>query len=183
MAIFRTIGNAFKPATFVGLALLLGGCALSPFDDDGIVRQVGTTVGTAGKLSEPKDFVKESRPDQQTYQPVGVTPAPHAIPPRAAAGVQSMENELNALRQRNEQAVSAPKPPSPYDGKVEPGYKQPEPPPLPAYTGPKVDVPELRDVAKQAASPPQKSGTPAQKSTNRKPKEKKAATDSAEPTN
>lgn len=173
MAIFRIIGNAFKCATFVGIACALSACALSPFDEDNMLRKAGTAIGTTGKLAEPQEFVKNSRLGEQTYPPVGVTPAPHAVLPKAASGVQAMEAELNALRQRNEQAIAAPRPASPFDGKVEPGFKPPPLAPLPAYTGPKIDVPQPAEPAKVA--------TETKKSTKQKPKDKKPAANSPKP--
>lgn len=176
MTIFAVIGNAVRAATFVGLAFHLGGCALSPFDEDSVLRQAGTQIGTTGKLADPKPFVRDSRPAEQSYPPVGVTPAPHSIPPRPASGVQALEAELTALRQRNEQAVAAPRPASPFDGKVEPGFKPPPPAPLPAYTGPKIDVPAPAN-APAVANPP----APAKKSTARKPNDKKSGAGSDKP--
>lgn len=173
MAIFRFIGNALKCATFVGIACGVSACALSPFDEDNMLRKAGTVIGTTGKLSEPQDFVKNTRQAEQTYPPVGVTPAPHAILPKSAGGVQAMEAELNALRQRNEQTVAAPRPASPFDGKVEPGFKPPPLAPLPAYTGPKIDVPQASEPVAAPVDP--------KKSTKQKPKDKKAAANSSQP--
>ncbi|HRK43779.1 MAG TPA: hypothetical protein PLH11_12125, partial [Gemmobacter sp.] len=126
---FPGLRNAHKAGPAVALALLLSGCALAPFEEDGIFRKVTTTVGATGQLVEPKEFVRENRTGREDYLPVGVTPPQPAIPVRQGASVTALENELNALKARNEQVVSAPRPASPFDGKIEPGYKPPPPPP------------------------------------------------------
>lgn len=177
MAIFIFIRNVLACATLAGCALSLGGCALSPFDEENPLRQAGTVIGTTGKLAEPKPFVKDSRTGADQYPAVGVTPAAPAIPARQGSGVQALENELNAMRQRNEAAVAAKPPPSPFDGKVEPGFKPPPPAPLPAYTGPKIDVPGATAGAK--APPPAPAAK--KKSTLRKPNEKKSGAGSEKP--
>lgn len=171
---FDTARNHLKAGLACALGLTLAGCALSPFDEDGFLRKTTTTVGVTGKLAEPQEFVRESRTGKEEYPPVGVTPPAPAVPVRPSYGVSALENELNALRQRNEQVTSAPRPPSPYDGKIEPGYKPPPPAPLPEYTGPRVEAPGSASTA--AAAPPATAGKPKAKpakSTKRKPNDKK----------
>ncbi|MCZ8374837.1 MAG: hypothetical protein O9342_05625 [Beijerinckiaceae bacterium] len=75
--------------------------------------RVTTTVG------EPAAFVREARPAQQDYIPVGVTPQRTGVQ-RSAAELQAMEKELDAQRQRSRAFANRPKPPSPYDGRVPP---------------------------------------------------------------
>ncbi|MCA0424950.1 MAG: hypothetical protein LCH61_16820 [Proteobacteria bacterium] len=145
-----------------------------------MLRNAGTVIGTTGKLSEPKPFVKDSRTGSTEYPAVGVTPAEPAIRARQGAGVQALENELNALRARNDQAVAAQRPPSPFDGKVEPGFKPPPPKPLPAYTGPKIDVPVAKDATADTPTTA-KALTAKKKSTLRKPNEKKSGAGSGQP--
>lgn len=166
---FGTARNHLKAGLACALGLTLGGCALSPFDEDGLFRKTTTTVGVTGKLNEPADFVRESRTGKEEYPPVGVTPPAPAVPARPAAGVTALEAELNALKQRNEKVTSAPRPPSPYDGKIEPGYKPPPPAPLPAYTGPKVEAPAAAPAPATAGK--QQAGSA--ESTKRKPNDKK----------
>lgn len=75
--------------------------------------RVTTTVG------EPATFVREARPAQQDYIPVGVTPQRTGVQ-RSATELQAMEKELDAQRQRSRAFANRPKPPSPYDGRVPP---------------------------------------------------------------
>ena len=185
MIVFTAPRNPLKAALALVVAAALSGCALSPFDEDSGLRQVTTAIGTTGKLVEPQPFVRTSRPAEQTYPPVGITPAPHSIPVKAAAGVNAMEAELNALKAANDKAAAAPKPASPLDGKVEPGFKPPPQAPIPAYTGPKIDTPATAEAAKataDAAAPKAAAKKPQpKKSTAQKPKDKKAAAQSDKP--
>lgn len=70
-------------------------------------------------LNEPAGFVRESRPAQQDYIPVGVTPQRTGVQ-RSATELQSIEKELDAQRQRSRAFANRPKPPSTYDGRVPP---------------------------------------------------------------
>lgn len=173
MIVFATPRNQLKAGLALLLAAAVGGCALSPFDEDSTFRRTTTQVGVTSQLAEPADFVKNSRTGSEEYPPVGITPAPPKIPARQGGGIAEFEQQLTALRQRNEQIAAQPRPSSPYDGKIEPGYKAPPPPPLPAYTGPRVDVPEAKAADATAAAD--------KKSTDRKPKDKKAKANSSTP--
>lgn len=172
MIVFIPPRNAIKAVGALALGLALSGCALSPFEEDGVFRQTATSVGVTGKLAEPAPFVQSSRTGQTEYPPVGVTPQRPA-PPQSALGVSQMTTALDQLRQRNETIAATARPASPYDGKIEPGYKPPPLPPVPAYTGPAVASPAEKNAAE---TPP-----PAQKSTNQKPKDKKARPQSSQP--
>ncbi|MCZ8258800.1 MAG: hypothetical protein O9333_01550 [Beijerinckiaceae bacterium] len=70
-------------------------------------------------VTDPAGFVRESRPAQQEYIPVGVTPQRSGVQ-RSATELQSIEKELDAQRQRSRAFANRPKPPSPYDGRVPP---------------------------------------------------------------
>ena len=174
MIVFAALRNPLKAAAIAFGAAALSGCALSPFDEDSGFRKAGTVIGTTGKLAEPQPFVRDSRPADQAYLPVGVTPAPHSVPVKQGAGVAAMEAELNALKAKNELAAAAPKPVSPLDGKVEPGFKQPPPPPIPAYTGPKIDKDVPPEGLRPAATAEAGKKPQPKKSTLQKPKDKKA---------
>ncbi len=163
MRVFSGLRNAIKGLAIVLIGLAGQGCALSPFEEDGVFRRTTTTVGVTGKLAEPEPFVRDSRSPQAEYPAVGVTPQRPAAP-HSADGVVRTAAELDQLRQKNEAIAAAARPASPYDGKIEPGFKPPELPPVPAYSGPAVGT--AAPVA--AVTPPA-----SQKSTKQKPNDKK----------
>lgn len=175
MIVFPVRRNAIKALGSLALCAALGGCALSPFDEDSFFRRTTTKVGVTGQLVEPAPFVKEARTGDTEYPPVGITPQ-RPTPPQSAQGVSQLASQLDQLRQRNETIAATARPASPYDGKIEPGYKPPPLPPVPAYTGPAVASPaekaekNLQSVAPQAA-----------KATSQKPKDKKQPAQSSEP--
>ena len=70
-------------------------------------------------VNEAAPFVRESRPAQQEYLPVGVTPQRTGVQ-RSASELQSIEKELDGQRQRSRAYANRPKPPSPYDGRIPP---------------------------------------------------------------
>lgn len=172
MIVFPQPRNAIKALGCLALGAALGGCALSPFDEDSLFRHTATKAGVTGQLVEPAPFVKEARTGVTQYPPVGVTPQ-RPTPPQSAQGVTQLSSQLDQLRQRNETIAATARPASPYDGKIEPGYKPPPLPPVPAYTGPAVASPaekNVQPVAPQAA-----------KATTQKPKDKKRPAQSTEP--
>lgn len=120
-------GNPISAFAVCSLVLVASGCTLNPFDDDGAVRQTSRQLGLSPNPVERPEFVRRTRPEDMQYLPVGVTPPPR-VPLQSP---QALEAELAAKRAGNEAAANAPKPPSPYDGKIEPGFKPPPPAPLP----------------------------------------------------
>jgi hypothetical protein len=179
MGAFTVRGNPLSVVGACILALGVSACSfagLEPFDDDGAVRQTSRSIGLSPKpVTDTPGFVQASRPQEVGYIPVGVTPPPR-VPLKNA---QQVESELNALRAANEARAAAPKPASPYDGKVEPGYKPPPPPPIP--DGPAVSLPK----APAAAAPPPKRETgpaPQSSASHRKetPEQRKARLERAQ---
>ena len=80
------------PLLLLGAALALAGCA----SDDGLVKAPAEAAGLATTAQEPKAFVRESRPAQTEYIPVGQdlrssqlcpgpTPPPAYVPAGQAA--------------------------------------------------------------------------------------------------
>ena len=136
----RRLGNSLNAAMISAGLLGLGGCALSPFDDDGVFRQVTTAAGATGKLQEPAPFVKEKRPAELEYQPVGVTPT-RTLDARRGEAVQDLEKELRARQATSVEKANRPVPKSQYDGKIEPGFKPPPAPPLPPGSGLEAEAP------------------------------------------
>ena len=133
---FRLRGNPISMFGVCVLGIGLSGCALSPFDDDGVVRATTRSVGLSPNPVQAPGFVQQTRPDELKYVPVGVTP-----PPRVPLGnPKTLEAELAAKRAQNEAAAASQRPPSPYEGRIEPGYKPPKPAPIPD-SGPPLTVP------------------------------------------
>jgi hypothetical protein len=163
------LGNWPNAVFALALALSVGGCALAPFAEDGLFRQATTAVGATGRLQEPAPFVKESRPAEQDYVPVGVTPK-RSVDPRAPGGVSQLEQELRAKQAGSVQQATRPVPPSPYDGKIEPGFKPPPPAPLPEGKAPDLGLrgPQAAPAPVSAPPRPAASRTPANRNTPKK---------------
>jgi hypothetical protein len=77
------------PVLLLGAALALAGCA----SDDGLVKPSAEAIGLATTPQQAKAFVRESRPAQTDYIPVGqdlqsrqLCPGPTPPPPYAPAG-------------------------------------------------------------------------------------------------
>lgn len=137
----RRLGNSPNATLAILAGLLVSGCALSPFEEESFFRRSTTAVGATGKLPEPAPFVRESRPEETTFQPVGVTPK-REIDPRTASGVRDLEKQLRDQQATSVKAATRPATPSTYDGKIEPGFKPPQPPPLPTGKAPDVSAPQ-----------------------------------------
>lgn len=148
MFAFGFRGNPISALAACTLVCGLAGCTLSPFDDDGAVRQISRSVKLSPQATEAPGFVEQSRGRELEFLPVGVTPA--ARTPLKDA--KQLEAELQTKRQQNEAAAAAARPPSPYDGKIEPGYKPPPAAPVPP-SGPNVAAPKAPPPASAAASP------------------------------
>lgn len=129
------------------LVCALGGCTLSPFDDDGLARKTTQTLKLSPSATQPAEFVQQSRPEKLEYVPVGVTP-PARTPLKDP---KAMEKELQSIKDQAQARATAPRPSSPYDGKIEPGFKPPPPPPLPPSAASPITVPQAQPGP--AASP------------------------------
>lgn len=81
--------------------------------------ELSTRLKFRTDVQEAAPFVQQSRPAQQDYLPVGVTPQRTGVQ-RSAAELQAIEKELDAQRQRSRAFANRPKPPSSYDGRVPP---------------------------------------------------------------
>lgn len=89
----------------------------------GQAQQQGTNLGNRlqfrTEVQQPADFVREGRPANPDYIPVGVTPQRTGVQ-RSATELQAIEKELDAQRQRSRAFANRPKPASPYDGRPAP---------------------------------------------------------------
>lgn len=96
----------------VCLVPLLAGCQGGP------VHQAATLGGFATTPREAADFVREKRPENTQYMPIGVAPAPRE-PVKPQDRVKSVEGDLDALRAANEaraaqaKALGSSPPPAP----------------------------------------------------------------------
>jgi len=107
---------------------LLAGCALAPYEDDGITKKAATLAGIAAPTPEPAEFVRAQRPaGEQGYLPVGVTPPAREEAPRDAAAVTALEEELNAARDKSRAFATRPPPQATYDGSTPPKVEKPPP--------------------------------------------------------
>ena len=188
MFVFRSFRNPVSPIVALSLGIALAGCTnnpLTPFDDDGVVRSTTRAVGLSPKPVQAPGFVEQTRKEELEYVPVGVTP-PARTP---LNNPKVMEADLAAKRAANEASAAAPRPASPYAGKIEPGYRAPEPAPIPA--GPELKIPgaAATPAAAPAAKAAPKPAGPAAQSTathrketaeQRKARRQRAATQSGE---
>lgn len=71
------------------------------------VRTVAVKTGIGAERREGPDFVRESRPANLDYTPVGVAPPKPKYAAKPAAGVKSVEAEMDALRAQNEARAQA----------------------------------------------------------------------------
>lgn len=122
--------SLYKVSAFVACGAFLVACApKEPFADDGITRRGASLAGLATPVTAPAEFVRDARPAEPVkFIPVGVTPPKRELQPRAAAGVASLEAELDAQRNAARAFSTRPAPPPSYDGskppKVEPPPKE-----------------------------------------------------------
>ncbi len=88
----------------------------------------GRTFGVTTTVAEPVDFVRRSRTGtEEDFIPVGVTPPPRGVQRRDATGVQKLESDLKAQRDRSNSFARRPAPKSSYDGRVPPRVRPPAP--------------------------------------------------------
>ncbi len=94
------MGNAMKRLFLVLVpALALAGCQTA----NQIVKAPAKLVGFAADAPDPKDFVKQSRPDELNYIPVG-TKVTREAKKMTPAEFRAIEADLDAARTRNEAA-------------------------------------------------------------------------------
>ena len=92
------------------MAGLLGACT-SAGDPGHPLRGAATTVGLATSVGEPKDFVKASRSGRElAYIPIGRGGLERPVAVRNAAGVKSLEAELDRRRDAVEAMARRPLP-------------------------------------------------------------------------
>ena len=126
-SVLRTISVAAAAA--IGGTLLVGCAPREPFADDGITKRGASLAGLASPVTTPVEFVRDGRSGEAPqFIPVGVTPPKRELQPRPAAGVASLEAELDAQRNATRSFSTRPAPPPSYDGskppKVEPPPKE-----------------------------------------------------------
>jgi hypothetical protein len=107
------------------LAALVAGCMA---DGATTAPSTGRTFGVTTTVAEPVDFVRRSRTGtEEDFIPVGVTPPPRGVQRRDATGVQKLESDLKAQRDRSNSFARRPAPKSSYDGRVPPRVRPPAP--------------------------------------------------------
>ncbi len=102
-----------RPAGFVAACIVAGlvGACTSAGDPAHPLRGAATTVGFATTVSEPKDFVKASRSGRElAYIPIGRGGLERPIAVRNAAGIKSLESELDRQRDAVEARARRPLP-------------------------------------------------------------------------
>jgi hypothetical protein len=117
--------KSFAALPAFAIVAALSACMSAPIAEDNATRQAATAIRVATPITEPAAFVRESRPQQTTYLPVGVTPPQRAIQPRAPAGTAALEAELDAQRRASQNFARRPAPRPTYDGSRPPRVQPP----------------------------------------------------------
>lgn len=86
-------------AGLVGLSLICGGCQ----DGAAALRQARLDLGLGQRPVEAPGFLAASRRADDGYLPVGVDAPRPSLPPRNAAGLKSLQDDLERARIRNEE--------------------------------------------------------------------------------
>ena len=116
-------------AAGLAVAALMSACTPAG-DPNHPLRSAATQVGLATNVSEPKDFVKASRSGRElAYIPIGRGGLERPVAVRNAAGVRSLESELD--RQRGRRGCRRPSAPARRRPTASPSPRS-RPPPRPA---------------------------------------------------
>lgn len=100
--------RSFRAASLLlGTALLLSGCATTASErksSGNAFKDLAIWAGFATNAEEPADFVKETRPTDLKYMPMGVTPAGPKKNARKLTPeeLKALEDQLEAARLKNE---------------------------------------------------------------------------------
>jgi hypothetical protein len=84
-------------AICLSLTLILAGCS----GDINPVRDAFSAVGAGPPKVDAPDFVKQTRPQNATYMPIGVSAPERPMKVRNPEQTRQFEAELEALRARN----------------------------------------------------------------------------------
>lgn len=118
-----TAASTNPAATAPAAAVAQAGTTTASRNRTGQAQQPGGNLGNRlqfrTEVQQPADFVREGRPANLDYIPVGVTPQRTGVQ-RSATELEAIEKELDAQRQRSRAFANRPKPASPYDGKPAP---------------------------------------------------------------
>jgi hypothetical protein len=79
-------------------ATALGACS----GDFNPVRDIAVKTGIGAERKEGPEFVRQSRPADLDYTPVGVAAPKPKIAAKGAGGVKAVEGEMDAIRAANE---------------------------------------------------------------------------------
>jgi hypothetical protein len=82
----------------LSLAPGLGACS----GDFNPVRDVAVKTGLGAERKEGPEFVRESRPKELDYAPVGVAPPKPTFRAKTAPDVKAVQGQMDALRAANE---------------------------------------------------------------------------------
>jgi hypothetical protein len=97
--LFRITVKSFAIAGLAGLAACSG--------DANPVRDIAAGVGAGPTMANTPDFVRESRPTNLEYVPVGTAAPARPTAARTATEVKAAEAEMDALKARNDAAARA----------------------------------------------------------------------------
>jgi len=147
MCAFSNGGNPIKAARAGAMALLLAGCATGIADDDRMF-QLGP------KPAEPADFVRTSRPEKLDFVPVAAPVQDRAVPLKSKDQLAKAEADLAAKVSGNRAAAARGRPKSPFDGRIEPGYKPPRPQPVPESTWSNLKAGQAQKSLRKTVEPP-----------------------------
>lgn len=97
--LYRMSVKSFAIAAMAGLAACSG--------DANPVRDIAAGVGAGPTMAKSPDFVRESRPANLDYVPVGTAAPARPTPAKTADEVKAAEAEMDALKARNAAAAQA----------------------------------------------------------------------------
>ena len=116
-------------ARMAKVSLFFGVFTLCACASDPTGKTIPGTTSTALKLTttppEASAFVRESRPSNLDYIPVGVTPSGGSAPKRSPAEVTQLENDLKAQQDKSRGFANRSVPKATYDGKPAPKIAPP----------------------------------------------------------
>lgn len=104
-------GRLAALAAAVGLGL--GGCAGGEQSISTAVKPVASATGFATTVPEPQDFVQKTRPANQDYLPVGVTPPSRGTTLLTKDQLAGAEQDLEATRAAHDRLAGRKPPPAP----------------------------------------------------------------------
>jgi hypothetical protein len=93
--------SLMRTRAFPALILCAAAAALASCGETNLMRDAAIATGIATPPKEAPEFVRQSRPAQLDYMPVGVSAPPREATYKSKAAVTAAEAELDTLRTGN----------------------------------------------------------------------------------